>query len=123
MCSTTPLLHWWNKYTAYHGQAHTTTPSHTVAKLSGNGMAVSAGGVEFQFHRTLRVPDTADANKLPPVRCSPNNLLYTAHLSRQSLGHFQLSPVAKYEDAVTDEIAATGGFIMVSLSLRQEKVF
>ena len=62
----TPLIHWWNKYSAYHGLSPTSTPGHTIAKLDGE--TITAAGVNFRLHRTLRVPDNSKKNNLPPVR-------------------------------------------------------
>ncbi|KAF8162859.1 hypothetical protein B0H34DRAFT_794627 [Crassisporium funariophilum] len=92
---STPLLHWWNKFTAHHGLSPATTPSHNIARLSTDEKTVTAGEVEFLFHRTLRVPDTNKVNKLPP-----------------SLGQFHLQPVSKYAYNLPDSIVTKGGFIM-----------
>jgi hypothetical protein len=68
---STPVLHYFNKYLRYHGFAvRPTTPGHTLATLTDEKQGVVVGGVEFQFHRTLRVPDNAPLpSNLPPV-CS-----------------------------------------------------
>ena len=39
---------------------------HTIAKL--HGKTITAARVNFQLHRTLRVPDGSKNNNLPPVR-------------------------------------------------------
>ncbi|KDQ55261.1 hypothetical protein JAAARDRAFT_196109 [Jaapia argillacea MUCL 33604] len=90
-----PLIEWWTKYTEYHGLAHATTPSHTLAKLSDDGMAVTAGGVQFRFHRTLRVPDGV----------SPT-------IPQKSLGMFTLVPVARYAHKLPPKVVKAGGFII-----------
>ena len=71
-----PLLWWWNKYNAYHGLAPATTPGHTLAAIDDDGHTITAADVEFQFHRTLRVPDISGENKLPLV--SLKNLFHFA---------------------------------------------
>ena len=69
----TPLIHWWSKYSAYHGLAPASTPKHTIANLDPSGKTIEAAGVHFSFLRTLRVPDSAKENDLPPVRSSPGS--------------------------------------------------
>lgn len=64
---STPLIHWWNKYTAHHGLACATTPGHTLAELRDK-TTIMVAGVDFQFHRTARVPDNQQVQDLPPVR-------------------------------------------------------
>ncbi|KDQ50850.1 hypothetical protein JAAARDRAFT_544555 [Jaapia argillacea MUCL 33604] len=92
---TMPLIQWWTKYIEFHGLAPATTPSHTLATLSDYGTAVTVGGVEFRFHRTLRVPDGAAPNMLP-----------------ESLGMFPLVPVAKYAHKLPPKVVEAGGFII-----------
>lgn len=72
----TPLIHWWNKYSAYHGLAPASTPRHTIATLDHTGEIITAAGVDFRLHRTLRVPDSVKMNDLPPV-CSSAGLQIT----------------------------------------------
>ncbi|KAF8838426.1 hypothetical protein BDN67DRAFT_1013094 [Paxillus ammoniavirescens] len=94
---STPIIHYFNKYLRYHGLAtRPTTPGHTSATLSDSKRGVVVGGVEFQFHRTLRVPDDAPrASNLPP-----------------SLGLFPLEPVMKFGNRVPEAMRKKGGFIM-----------
>jgi len=109
-----PLLWWWNKYNAYHGLARATTPGHTLASLNNDGHTITAADVQFQFHRTLRVPDTSGENKLPLV--SPNPSLTSLHrlmLLSQDLGKFPLLPVAKFAPRLPESIRKRGGFFMV----------
>ena len=68
-----PIIWWWNKYNTYHGLLPSTTPGHTIATLASNGHALAIAGAELQFHRTLRVPDSEEKNRLPLV--SPCRLL------------------------------------------------
>ncbi|KIJ12055.1 hypothetical protein PAXINDRAFT_15086 [Paxillus involutus ATCC 200175] len=90
-----PVLHYFNKYLRYHGLSAqpSTTPGHTLATLNDDG--VVAGGVEFQFHRTLRVPDNAPPSNLPA-----------------SMGVFPLEPVTKFGNRVPEAMRKKGGFIM-----------
>ena len=66
---TTPLIHWWNKYSAYHGLSPASTPRHTIATLDHTGKTIAAAKVNFKLYRTLRVPDSVE-NELPPVSSS-----------------------------------------------------
>ncbi|KAJ7334761.1 hypothetical protein DFH08DRAFT_292628 [Mycena albidolilacea] len=96
----TPILTWWCKYREFHGIAPGTTPGHTLAELAesngeGGTTAVLAGGVKIRFHRTLRVPDSLDANRLPV-----------------DLGRFPLLPVAKFAHRLPESIRSRGGFFM-----------
>ncbi|KIJ57475.1 hypothetical protein HYDPIDRAFT_120585, partial [Hydnomerulius pinastri MD-312] len=65
---STPLIHYYSKCLRYHGISAASTPGHTLAKLADDKRGVIVGGVEFRFHRTVRVPDNGPrpAN-LPPV--------------------------------------------------------
>ncbi|KAF8148063.1 hypothetical protein B0H34DRAFT_803183 [Crassisporium funariophilum] len=90
-----PLLHWWNKYRAHHGLAPATTPSHSIAKLADDNQTITAAGVQFLFHRTLRVSDEGEISKLP-----------------KSMGKFRLDPVARYTERLPESIVTKGGFIM-----------
>ncbi|KAH8806710.1 hypothetical protein DL96DRAFT_611863 [Flagelloscypha sp. PMI_526] len=100
----TPLLSWWNKYNRYNSirvrGGQNLTPGLTLARLDGvnsKGYASSimAGNVKIQFHRTLRVPDDLDVNRLPV-----------------DLGIFPLLPVAKYAHKLPENIVQSGGFFM-----------
>ncbi|KAF8838428.1 hypothetical protein BDN67DRAFT_1013096 [Paxillus ammoniavirescens] len=91
---STPVLHYFNKYLRYHGlSAQPTTSGHTLATLNDDGVVV--GGVEFQFHRTLRVRDNAPPSNLPP-----------------DLGMFPLEPVTQFGNRVPEAMRKKGGFIM-----------
>jgi len=76
-----PLLWWWNKYEAYHGLAHARTTGQTVAEVEPNGKGIELGEIKFQFHRTLRVPDSMEKNKLPLVSYRIGLLLSQALLN------------------------------------------
>ncbi|KAJ7938368.1 hypothetical protein B0H13DRAFT_1942690 [Mycena leptocephala] len=96
----TPLILWWSKYREFHGIASGTTPGHTLAELAdpnaqGGTTAVLAGGVKIRFHRTLRVPENLDVNRLPV-----------------DLGSFPLLPVAKFAHRLPEKITSRGGFFM-----------
>ncbi|KAF8180442.1 hypothetical protein K438DRAFT_1768349 [Mycena galopus ATCC 62051] len=97
----TSILTWWCKYREYHGIAPRTTPGHTVTHLpesdvDGYTTAVQAGGVKIRFHRTLRVPDNLDTNRLPV-----------------DLGRFPLLPVSTFSNRLPENIKSRGGFFMV----------
>jgi hypothetical protein len=75
------MIKWFAKYQSYHGLSKATTPGLTVPSLAdrdekGYHKAIhvqlpeelGAGSVKFWFHRTLRVPDNLDVNRLPLVR-------------------------------------------------------
>ncbi|KIM86505.1 hypothetical protein PILCRDRAFT_328093 [Piloderma croceum F 1598] len=90
-----PLIWWWNKYNTYHGLAPSTTPGHTIATLESNGHAIMTSGIEIQFHRTLRVPDSEEKNRLP-----------------LDLGTIPLVPVSKFAHRLPENITKRGGFLM-----------
>jgi hypothetical protein len=73
---TTPLIHWWNKYSAYHGLSCASTPGHSIATLHPNGKTITAAEVNFDLCRTLRVPDSVENNDLPPVSSSAELEVY-----------------------------------------------
>ena len=77
-CRSEPLLWWWNKYTAYHGLTHATTPSQTISRLQRNPAGVVVGGTQFIFHRTFRVPDSG-INNLPAVRRSSSLRIFSCN--------------------------------------------
>jgi len=86
-----------------------------MAQLSSDGRTIFAGGVAFSFHRTLRVPDAGNANKLPPVRLSAC-FVHDRHTQGfpQSFGKFYLEPVSRYAHRLPATIVAKGGFITVN---------
>ncbi|KAJ7766097.1 hypothetical protein B0H16DRAFT_1717325 [Mycena metata] len=105
---STPMIKWFAKYQSYHGLAKATTSGHTITSLADpdgkgyhNTIAVrlpgdselSRASVEVSFHRTLRVPDNLDANRLPV-----------------NFGHFPLVPVARFANKLPENIRKRGGF-------------
>ncbi|KAJ7116465.1 hypothetical protein C8R44DRAFT_739177 [Mycena epipterygia] len=98
-----PLRWWYNKYTEYHGTAPASTPGQTVAEVDLIQGGIWAGGVHFQFHRTLRVPDTVHqaGSQLPP-----------------DLGQFPLLPLSGLDTTrLPIGLRNKGGFLMEALWL------
>ncbi|KIJ66163.1 hypothetical protein HYDPIDRAFT_27346 [Hydnomerulius pinastri MD-312] len=91
--SSTPLIHYYTKYNAYHNITPSHIPSHTTASAREE-KSVTVGGVEFRFHRTLRVPE-GRVSQLPP-----------------SLGLFPVIPVGKFGSRVPESTRKRGGFVM-----------
>ncbi|KAJ7841364.1 hypothetical protein B0H14DRAFT_2586961 [Mycena olivaceomarginata] len=95
---TEPLRWWYNKYTEYHGISGASTPGQTIAKLDLIFGGIWAGGTHFQFHRTLRVPESSNQtpSQLPP-----------------DLGQYPLLPISNLEEArLPVSMRGKGGFIM-----------
>ncbi|KAJ7352378.1 hypothetical protein DFH08DRAFT_858698 [Mycena albidolilacea] len=95
---TEPLRWWYNKYTEYHGISGASTPGQTIAKLDLISGGIWAGGTHFQFHRTLRVPESSNQtpSQLPP-----------------DLGQYPLLPISNLEEArLPVSMRGKGGFIM-----------
>ncbi|KAJ7352386.1 hypothetical protein DFH08DRAFT_858741 [Mycena albidolilacea] len=95
---TEPLRWWYNKYAEYHGISGASTPGQTIAKLDLISGGIWAGGTHFQFHRTLRVPESSNQtpSQLPP-----------------DLGQYPLLPISNLEEArLPVSMRGKGGFIM-----------
>lgn len=60
-----PLLWWSNRYDEYHGIS-APIPMRTEVDWTRNSLEVDY--LTIACHRTLRVPDSNEANQLPPVR-------------------------------------------------------
>ncbi|KAJ7880971.1 hypothetical protein B0H14DRAFT_2705604 [Mycena olivaceomarginata] len=95
---TEPLRWWYNKYAEYHGISGASTPGQTIAKLDLISGGIWAGRTHFQFHRTLRVPESSNQtpSQLPP-----------------DLGQYPLLPISNLEEArLPVSMRGKGGFIM-----------
>ncbi|KAJ7152799.1 hypothetical protein C8R46DRAFT_1301987 [Mycena filopes] len=101
---------WWSRYQDYHGLRYKKrepydthsglvpyTPGYTRAELVDSGNAIRVAGVKFEFHRTFRIPDSADeiTQSLPP-----------------SLGRFPMVAVSDFAARLPDNIRERGGFLI-----------
>ncbi|KAJ7154501.1 hypothetical protein C8R46DRAFT_911393 [Mycena filopes] len=102
---------WWSRYQDYHGMRDKKwdrrpyddtfpvpyTPGYTRAELVDDGKAILVAGVKFEFHRTFRIPDSADeiTQSLPP-----------------SLGQFPMVAVSDFTARLPDNIRERGGFLI-----------
>ncbi|KAJ7510470.1 hypothetical protein B0H11DRAFT_1959242 [Mycena galericulata] len=116
-----PLRWWYNKYAEYHGTALVSTPGHTIAEVNLNQGGIWAGGVLFQFHRTLRVPDSSyRAGDLPPdlgqYPVLPLSGLDTARLPAELRSkHGFLVPMFRKEALWVSFAGAFGNAVKVSV--------
>ncbi|KAJ7155031.1 hypothetical protein C8R46DRAFT_910945, partial [Mycena filopes] len=101
----------WSRYQDYHGMRDKKwdrrpygdtfpvpyTPGYTRAELVDDGKAILVAGVKFEFHRTFRIPDSADeiTQSLPP-----------------SLGQFPMVAVSDFTARLPDKIRERGGFLI-----------
>jgi hypothetical protein len=123
-----PLVHFYKAYRRENGLGVTksvASESH-LKKSRGCGWSsedevfvewerstITVGPAEFNFNRTLRVPDDAVSYALPPVRSVEGDSCLSL-TSVKGLGTFPIAEAQKYAAIAPEYIRRRGGYIMVS---------